>query len=184
MKELLNRVREALRKKHTQKILTRCISIFSTVIVFITTYALILSAITLELKAACGFEEHQHSEECYEERLICGQEESDGHRHDDSCYEVSRELSCGKEEHHHSAEKGCFDEEGNLICEIPEHVHDDSCFTEIKTLTCGEEESEGHHHTDACYEKVLVCEKEVHTHSEECYQEDDVETFEHETSDA
>ena len=37
---------------------------------------------------------------------------------------------------------------------------------------CDLEESEGHSHTDACYEKVLVCGKESHIHSTECYKED------------
>lgn len=182
MKVLLGKVREALRRKHTRKILTRFISVFSAIVVFITTYALILPAITLELKASCGIEQHQHSGECYEERLICDQEESDGHHHDDSCYEVSRELSCGTEEHQHSSENGCFDADGKLICELPEHIHNDSCFREVKTLICGEEESAGHHHTDACYEKVLVCGREVHIHSAECYKEDGAEAFEDETS--
>ena len=159
MKVLLSKVRETLRKNRTRKLLMRLISVFSAVVVFITTYALILPAITLELNASCGIEEHQHSEECYEERLICGQEESDGHHHDDSCYEVSRELICETPEHQHSVDNGCFDADGNLICEFAEHVHDDSCYREIKTLVRGQEESDGHHHTDACYEKVLVCGK-------------------------
>ena len=85
MKDSLNKVRETLRKKKTRKILARYISILSAVIVFITTYALILPAITLELKASCGIEEHQHS-----------------------------------------AKNGCYDDEGNLVCELTEHVHDDS----------------------------------------------------------
>ena len=144
-------------------------------VVFITTYALVLPAITLEKTASCGIEEHQHSDACYEYELTCGQEESEGHHHDDSCYTVTKELDCDLEEHHHSQENGCYDEEGNLICELQEHVHDDSCYKEVKTLTCEMEESEGHHHTDACYEKVLVCDKEVHTHSKECYKDDGIE---------
>ena len=184
MKVLLSKVRETLRKKQTRKILTRFISVFSAVIVFITTYALILPAITLELKASCGIEEHQHSSECYEERLICDQEEGGGHHHDDSCYELRSELDCEIEEHQHSAENGCYDADGNLICELAEHVHDDSCYREVKTLVCGEEESDGHHHTDACYEKVLVCEKEAHTHSKQCYKENAQEASEDETSNA
>ena len=173
MKVLLSKVRETLRKKRTRKILMRFVSVFSAAIVFITTYALILPAITLELKASCGIEEHQHSDKCYEERLICGQEEGGGHHHDDSCYEVRTELDCEVEEHQHSAEDGCYDADGNLVCELTEHVHDDSCYRNVKTLVCEEKESDGHHHTDECYEKVLVCKKEVHTHSEKCYEQSD-----------
>ena len=43
---------------------------------------------------------------------------------------------------------------------------------EDRELTCGLEESEGHHHTDSCYEKVLTCGREVHTHSAACYKAD------------
>ena len=142
------------------------------VVVFVTTYAMILPAITLEKTAVCGIEEHQHSDSCYEERLVCGQEESGGHHHEESCYSTVTELTCGMEEHRHSEDKGCYDADGNLICQRQDHVHSDSCYEEVRTLTCGQEEHEGHHHTDACFEKVLVCGKEVHTHSEKCYEED------------
>ena len=145
---------------------------FAAVVVFITTYALVLPAITLEKTAACGIEEHQHNEGCYESRLICGQEESEGHHHDDSCYTVTKESVCELEEHQHSGENGCYDGKGNLTCEIPEHSHGNSCYKDVETLTCGREESEGHHHTDACYEQVLVCGREAHVHSTECYKKD------------
>lgn len=97
---------------------------------------------------------------------------SEGHHHDDSCYTVTQETMCDLEEHQHSNENGCYDGEGNLICEIPEHVHDEACLRDVETLTCGREESEGHSHTDSCYEDVLVCGKEAHIHSTECYKED------------
>ena len=151
---------------------TRFVSLVAAIVVFITTYALVLPAITLEKTASCGIDEHQHDDSCYEYVLTCGQEESEGHHHDNSCYTVTRKLECQLEEHQHSPENGCYDEEGNLICQLEEHTHDDDCYSEVKELTCGREESEGHHHTDACYEKVLVCGKEVHTHSKECYTDD------------
>ena len=169
MKVLYGKISRLLKNRKTRKIFTSILSFLSAGIVFFTTYAMVLPAITMEKTASCGIEEHQHDDSCYEYVLTCGQEESEGHHHDDSCYTVTKELDCELEEHRHSQENGCYDEEGNLICELPEHVHDDSCYKEVKTLTCGQEESEGHHHTDACYEKVLVCDKEVHTHSANCY---------------
>ena len=172
MKALLEKIRKLLKDRRFRRTWYRFVSGFAAVVVFITTYALVLPAITLEKTAVCGIEEHQHDESCYEYRLVCGQEESEGHHHDDSCYTVTQELVCGLEEHQHSNENGCYDEEGNLVCEIPEHVHGESCYKEVKVLTCGQEESEGHHHTDACYEKVLVCGKEAHIHRTECYKED------------
>ena len=74
------------------------------IVVFCTTYALLLPAVTLEKTAECGLEEHQHEEGCYEEQLVCGQEESGEHRHTDICYQ--KVLVCGKEVHIHSAD--CF----------------------------------------------------------------------------
>lgn len=151
---------------------TRFVSLVAAIVVFITTYALVLPAITLEKTASCGIDEHQHDDSCYEYVLTCGLEESEGHHHDDSCYTVTEELECQMEEHQHSQENGCYDEEGNLICQLAEHAHDDSCYSEKKTLTCDQQESEGHQHTDACYEKVLVCDKEVHVHSAKCYKDE------------
>ena len=74
------------------------------IVVFCTTYALLLPAVTLEKTADCGLEEHQHEKSCYENQLVCGNKESAGHRHTDSCYR--KVLVCGKEVHVHSED--CF----------------------------------------------------------------------------
>ncbi|MBE6000019.1 MAG: hypothetical protein E7239_01225 [Sarcina sp.] len=168
MKRMLERIREILRNRHNRRAWTRIISVIACLVVFFSTYALIVPAITMEKTAYCGIEAHQHDDSCYSEELICTILESEGHTHDDSCYTTHDELSCQLEEHVHG--EGCYDEEGNLICELIEHEHDSSCWQEVTELTCGLEESEGHHHTDACYEKVLTCGKEAHTHSEACYE--------------
>ena len=172
MQALLRKIRQILKDRRTRKFFTRVVSSVAAIVVFVTTYALILPAITLEKTAVCGIEAHQHDDSCYEERLVCGQEESDGHHHDDSCYSTKLEQTCGIQEHQHSEENGCYDTDGNLVCQLQEHAHDDSCYEEVRILTCGMEEYAGHHHTDACYEKVLVCGKEVHTHSDKCYEKD------------
>lgn len=172
MKALLEKIRRILRDRRTRKFLTRFISGVAAIVVFVTTYALVLPAITMESEAACGIEAHQHDDSCYSENLICGQEESEGHHHTDGCYTMTRELECNLVEHQHSSENGCFDEEGNLVCKQEEHTHSDSCYKEHRELTCGLEETEGHHHTASCYEKVLTCGKEVHTHSAACYKVD------------
>ena len=169
MKALLRKIRQILKDRRTRRFLTRVVSGVAAVVVFVTTYALVLPAITMESQVACGIEAHQHDDSCYTENLICGQEESEGHHHTDDCYTVTRKLECQIQEHQHSSENGCFDEEGNLVCKLQEHTHSDSCYKELRELTCGLEESEGHHHTDSCYEKVLTCGKEVHTHSAACY---------------
>ena len=172
MKALLRKIRQILRDRRTRRFLTRVVSGIAAVVVFVTTYALVLPAITMESQAQCGIEAHQHDDSCYSEDLICGQEESEGHHHTEDCYTVTRNLICTIEEHQHSPENGCFAEDGSLICTLEEHTHADACYEESRELTCGLEETEGHHHTDSCYEKVLTCGKEVHIHSAECYRDD------------
>lgn len=166
MKNLFNAY---IRNSRFRRFWRRVVSVLACVVVFVTTYALIMPAITIGKNAQCGTQEHQHTDSCYEERLVCGQEESEGHTHTEDCYSVSYELECGLEEHSHSAD--CYDEEGNLTCAVPEHTHDEDCYREDRVLSCGLEETEGHTHTDDCYDKVLVCEKEEHIHSPSCYED-------------
>ena len=50
----------------------------------------------------CGFEEHTHTEECFERTLICGETESETHTHTEECYETV--TICGYEAHTHTLE--------------------------------------------------------------------------------
>ena len=169
MKKLLAKIRKILKDRRTRRLLTRFVSGCAAVIVFVTTYALVLPAITMESQADCGIEEHQHDDACYTEVLTCGLPESEGHSHTDACYRSSSVLVCEEEEHEHSVETGCYDDDGNLVCTKPEHEHVASCYKEERELVCGLEESEGHRHDASCYEKELTCGKEVHVHSTGCY---------------
>ena len=119
-------------------------------VVFCTTYALILPAITLEKTTHCGQVEHTHTDSCYTVNLICPLEQSEGHVHTDECYETVRKLICPLEEG-------------------PDHTHTEECYETVRTLICPLEESEGHRHTEECYERVLTCTLEEHTHSLACY---------------
>ena len=172
-KTLLNRIRRILRNRRLRRMMTRVISIVAALVVFVTTYALVLPAITMEREADCGIEAHQHDDSCYERQLVCDIPEDPGHRHDDACYRAESVLKCVTAEHTHG--EACYDEEGNLLCEQAEHTHDAPCYEEERELICGLEESAGHQHDDSCYENVLVCGKEVHVHSEDCYHQDPVE---------
>ena len=142
------------RKKRQTK-WKRLICVISCLVVIATTYSLSLPAISMEKITSCGFEEHQHSDECYEERLVCGKEEAEEHHHTDKCYKVEKRQVCDKEEHMHAQD--CYDDQGNLTCPIEEHSHSDECYQEDRVLSCSLEETDGHKHTDACYEKVLGC---------------------------
>lgn len=80
---------------------------------------------------------HQHGESCYEDRLICGQEETAGHIHTDGCYSlIPGPLTCV------STEEG--------------HIHGESCYAPPeRQLVCGQEEA-GHTHTDGCYSLIPI----------------------------
>ena len=169
----LKRGRKA--QKHRRR---RIVQSLACLVVFCTTYALILPAITLEKPAYCGFKEHKHSDKCYTQELLCEKEEGEGHTHSDDCYTEHQNLICGLEEtegHTHTDE--CFQTYDNLICELEEneeHTHGPECYEQVTELVCGLEETEGHTHTEACYETVreLSCgleESKGHTHTEKCY---------------
>ena len=161
------RIRRYMRDGHRRSFFRRFVSILACVVVFCTTYALLLPAITLEKTAACGIEEHQHDDSCYENKLTCGLKETEGHSHTEDCYDIHSQIICKIEEHAHTGD--CFDKNGNLTCALEEHTHDSGCFREDRVLSCKKEEAEPHHHSDACYEKVLTCLKDIHTHSAACY---------------
>ena len=144
-------------------------------VVFCTTYALILPAITLEKQ--CALPEHTHTEACYTSEqgdLICTQSTEPQHTHTEECYQETLDLVCGMSEstgHTHGAE--CYDEDGNLICgqeESQGHVHGEECYEASRQLICGQTEEPAHQHADECYSwnQVLTCGMEEHTHSEAC----------------
>lgn len=179
-KNLLTSAVKKLSEQKKKRRWYQIVSVLAVVVVFCTTYALILPAITMERKAYCGMEEHVHDDSCYteEKTLICGMEEGEGHIHTDACMHEERELVCGLEEsEEHVHENGCYETELRLICELEEtggHVHVDSCYDESGKLICGKEETDGHRHGDGCYEeeKILACsvaENGGHTHTEACY---------------
>ena len=170
MKRLRTQIRQYISGRKTKKYVRNIMMVFACIITFITTYTLILPAITLEKGALiCGMVVHEHTENCFDDVLICTRQESAGHTHGEDCYYYEPVLICGEPEHTHTAD--CFDEEGNLICEWNEHEHEENCYGEIATLTCTLEESEGHIHDASCYEKQLICGLEYHVHTPSCYEE-------------
>ncbi|MCI8639885.1 MAG: fibro-slime domain-containing protein [Coprococcus sp.] len=153
LREYLNELGSKQKKRRRNY---RIAAIFAVLVVGSVIWALARSGIAMTGEAKCGIEEHTHSEECYEEILICEQEESEGHQHTEACYTTESVLICEQEEGE-------------------EHTHGEECYTEESTLTCGQEESEGHQHTDACYESFAACGKEEHIHSELCYIDTDAD---------
>lgn len=187
--EELNRKRTKRRAWHRVLLAAAC------VVVFCTTYALILPAITLERAANCGYEAHTHGEACYTRTLVCGVEETEEpHQHTEDCYQTEDVLICELPEGGHVHGETCY-QEGVLVCELPEggHVHGETCYDEQGQLTCQQEESHthtaecyqaqpalvcgmeetsaAHVHTDACYEDLLAYELPEHEHAESCWEE-------------
>lgn len=185
---------EKYTKVHKRKRLRhRVVTVLAGVVVFCTTYALILPAITLEKQ--CDIPEHTHTDACYaqvtsvEKRVpVCSAETLEIHRHTADCYDANGNPTCGYADFVvHSHDSRCYDETGNLWCPLPEieahrhtadcyalpeeHTHAEGCYMSVRgNLVCGE-----HVHTDACYTEtaVLACgleESEEHRHDESCYE--------------
>ena len=184
--EKYTRVHKRKRLRH------RVVTVLAGVVVFCTTYALILPAITLEKQ--CDIPEHTHTDACYaqvtsvEKRVpVCSAKTLEIHQHTADCYDADGNPTCGYADFVvHSHDSTCYDEKGSLWCPLPEieahrhtegcyalpeeHTHAEGCYTSVRgDLVCGE-----HVHTDACYVETpeLACgleESEEHRHDESCY---------------
>ena len=127
-------------------------------VVFCTTYALILPAITMEQN----------------KKPVCTEEQVSGHVHTSECQNEEKELICGYADYViHTHDENCKDENGHIICglkEVKEHRHTESCY-ESKAVQMPDGEQEQEVQT----EKVLVCkepEEIYHEHASSCYDED------------
>lgn len=117
----------------------------------------------------CGQEEHTHDDTCPVDPdtgdFLCGYEE---HTHTDDCYttetETEEKLVCGYEEGQVLSDGTAADDDGIAALE------DTNTATSVADDSSSEAVSEPvlHHHTEACYEKVLTCTIPEHTHTLEC----------------
>lgn len=135
----------------------------------------------LELEPQIEFVPHEHTDDCYTEvqTLTCLEEE---HVHDDDCYDPEDgTLICEKFEHTH--DESCYTTEYELTCgleegELVEQVVEPTQSAELVAMAVAEPvalepvvdtvEPIYHHHTDACYEEVLVCPLPEHHHTVSC----------------
>ena len=62
-----------LKRRKMKRFWSKLVSVMMCVVVFCTTYALILPAITAETDTFCGLEEHIHTGDCYSQQknLVC-----------------------------------------------------------------------------------------------------------------
>lgn len=182
----LDRRAEGYRARHRRnRIWKKLVTALGCLVVFCTTYALILPAITMERETVCGLSEHVHTDSCYSRQrgaLVCTLAESEGHTHTDACKGTKRVLSCTTPESDgHTHGESCYDAEGVLTCTQPEtqgHHHSDSCYRTEEVFVCGKAESVPHHHADECYawETVATCGIQEHTHTDSCYPAKPAET--------
>ena len=116
----------------------------------------------------CGQEEHTHNDYCIDPdtgNYICGLEE---HTHTDDCFttetETEEKLVCGYEEGQVLSDGTAADDDGIAALE------DTNTATSVADDSSSEAVSEPvlHHHTEACYEKVLTCTIPEHTHTLAC----------------
>ena len=177
---------EQLNKKHRRKrTWYKILSVPICLVVFVTTYALILPAITMESTpdTYCGIAEHVHTDDCYElpgtpahKEIQCtagaylGQGEYIVHKHDSFCFDDSGELLCA-------------------LAEQDEHVHTDACY-DGDSLICGLVTGIVHQHTADCVISVpatepqgLVCTVEEHKHTGACLMNPEGEASSGETGD-
>lgn len=118
----------------------------------------------------CGEEEHTHDETCPVDPdtgdFLCGYEE---HTHTDDCYttetETEEKLVCGYEEGQVLSDGTAADDDGIAALEdtntATSVAEDDSSSEAVSEPVL-------HHHTEACYEKVLTCTIPEHTHTLAC----------------
>ncbi len=136
----------------------RVVSMMAALVVFCTTYALILPAITMEQTYYCGMEEHIHSADCYEQ--------------------VGEVVYLCEQEHIHTDD--CFDENGELICEfayVEQQTESEETVGEIEETTAETEQQPESEETVGEIEETTA-ETEQQTESEETVSENEETTAE------
>lgn len=176
---LLRRAIKLNKERKYRRFINRIVQVLAGFVVFCTTYALILPAITMEPEMLCGLQAHIHGEECYREiqqyEYCCGF--VSGNNLDDSDGDVSGNDVSGNngsisenELSVHVHDENCGTIAGEvvkeLICTMEEHEHEDVCYADksapvISEYLCGFGE---HTHDDTCTD----CSVPEHTHSAVC----------------
>ena len=84
--ELLKTAEKYHTKRHHRKSWHKVVGILGCLVVFCTTYALILPALTMEKESFCGMEAHVHEDTCYaqvsaQRQPVCTVESLGIHQH-------------------------------------------------------------------------------------------------------
>lgn len=197
--DIIHSYERRVARTRRRSVLRKIVGTLACLVIFCTTYVLILPAITMEQKTFCGLEEHTHTDACYKQtsnrNLICTADQLTVHSHTDACYAEGGTLICGQADYlAHTHNEQCFDTNGELVCTLNErsaHQHTDDCYTPGETqevvlhvhseacnglergeLICEEIERSGHSHNESCYvvTNELSCTiPEGHVHGDGCY---------------
>ncbi len=202
-KDTLHGADRYLVRNRRRRIWRKIVNALACVVMFCTTYMLILPAITLGNTTYCGYEMHQHSPACYEETLICDQEETETaapadaedlsaleHRNQEETETAAptdtEDLTALEHRNQEETETTAPTDTEDLTA--LEHRNQEETETAAPTDTedltaleqdiIYENENPEHQHTEECYEQVLTCGLEEHTHEPGCYSnpEADVES--------
>ena len=194
----LKSVNEYLKVKRNKRRVTLFASAIAVALISVAMFTLRMPAFTTEQDPSfiCGHHQHTemcnialvchneegayiHAADCMEEPeeklLVCQEEETPGHTHDENCNTI-QVLACTMEEVNHEHDGNCYGEQ-ELVCtyvssgeeDEPEHMHDSFCYID-GPLVC---EITNYAHGDDCYETQLDCdieEDQGHAHGEDCYE--------------
>lgn len=171
------------KRKRWQKL----VLFLSCLVVFSTTYALILPAITLTEPPLCGLEEHQHGSSCYEVVLNCpfaaleSTAQTDAPEATSDAEPISTASEPPATESEAISETSAelitttsASETTSTTSEPPSTVSKTSVET-TATASDAEPQSEPqattpHRHTTDCYQKNFICTLPEHQHSDACLQ--------------
>ena len=155
-----------VKRSKERSIWRKLVRMMACLVVFCTTYALILPVITLDRVYICGLDVHSHSDQCRAGpemgTFLCTPESLGNHEHGAECCGPDGVLQCGIADRIiHVHEEICYGPDGQLLCllpEVPEHFHAEDCFSG-KALVCGLSQLTDHIHTQDCLDEAgeTVC---------------------------
>ena len=169
-----------IKQSKQRSIWRKLVRMMACIVVFCTTYALILPVITLERSYICGLDAHSHGSPCLAGpepgSFLCTGEILGTHEHTGECFDADGLPRCGISDRVlHIHDDLCFGQDGQLLCllpEVPEHTHSADCYSG-EALVCGLEALTEHVHSEDCLDGngALICgctEILRHRHDADC----------------
>ena len=178
--DLLKDVEKYNKRHRRKKYRQRLVTMLGCIVVFCTTYAMILPAITLEKEVYCELKEHTHTRDCYVQLTDETSEQNNENTVSDGDNQVDTHDTVSDGDNQVDAHDTVSDGDNQTDAHDTVSDNDNQEITEY-ALTCTEEEGENHEHTFLCYGNwELVCEQEEHVHKLICYSDvtADIETAE------